>query len=308
MPVDLVNLATRVGIKAIDVGSRGEINSDLRAIAPAVSWSCLEPDADAPRDSGKNGWAAVEYITVAAAAASGNIKINLYRQRGCSSMLEADRKQAERFGRAEYYADDGSIVLEAKPLDDIITDGPASFLKIDVQGMEVECFNGAKRLLSSELLAIRTEVSFVPLYKGQPLFSEVEISLRKYGFQPMQWLERHDWRRDSRKKLPEMSKGDFPYSVGQMVHGDVVFMRLPEDFGSNSQAEVEQLVRLALISICFGLIDHARAAFSRPEVEEYCRVVCGIDPLSLLKKVSAEYARRTTFQRAIERLHKKISS
>lgn len=54
-------------------------------------------------------------------------------------------------------------------------------LKIDVQGAELEVFEGAGEKLD-QALVIWTEVEFLPLYENQPLFSEVERYLRERGF------------------------------------------------------------------------------------------------------------------------------
>lgn len=56
------------------------------------------------------------------------------------------------------------------------------YLKIDVEGSEYGIFQGASRLLP-QTGVIRVEVSFVQLRKGQPLFSDVDVLLRAYGFE-----------------------------------------------------------------------------------------------------------------------------
>lgn len=47
---------------------------------------------------------------------------------------------------------------------------------------ELDVFQNALRVISGTLL-IQTEVEFVELYKGQPLFADVDIFLRGTGFQ-----------------------------------------------------------------------------------------------------------------------------
>ncbi|SFO48036.1 methyltransferase, FkbM family [Algoriphagus ornithinivorans] len=57
------------------------------------------------------------------------------------------------------------------------------FLKIDVQGNTYQVLQGAKGLLENKKIKIIfAEVEFLPIYKGQILFSEIEIFLRSYGF------------------------------------------------------------------------------------------------------------------------------
>ena len=62
-------------------------------------------------------------------------------------------------------------------LDDIAEIGDVDFVKIDVQGSELAVFQNALRALSGTLL-IQVEVEFVELYRGQPMFADVDIFLR----------------------------------------------------------------------------------------------------------------------------------
>ncbi len=67
-------------------------------------------------------------------------------------------------------------------LDDIPEIENVDLLKLDVQGAELSVLSHAHRALSSTLV-IQTEVEFVELYKGQPLFGDVDTFMRKQGFQ-----------------------------------------------------------------------------------------------------------------------------
>jgi FkbM family methyltransferase len=65
------------------------------------------------------------------------------------------------------------------PVDDLA--GPV-FVKIDVQGFELEALKGMPRLLA-KAAAVYIEVSFVPLYTGQPLASEIIDFMHGAGFE-----------------------------------------------------------------------------------------------------------------------------
>ena len=67
-------------------------------------------------------------------------------------------------------------------IDDVDEIAEIDFVKIDVQGGELGVFQNAFRVLSGALL-VQTEVEFVELYKGQPLFADVDVFLRGAGFQ-----------------------------------------------------------------------------------------------------------------------------
>ena len=57
------------------------------------------------------------------------------------------------------------------------------FLKMDVQGAEREVLAHGRAKLK-DTVVIQTEVSFVPLYKDQPVFGEIDLALRELGFLP----------------------------------------------------------------------------------------------------------------------------
>jgi hypothetical protein len=55
------------------------------------------------------------------------------------------------------------------------------YLKVDTQGAELSILKGAGDLLDSARV-LEVEVEFNPIYKGQPLFSDVDTFLRDKGF------------------------------------------------------------------------------------------------------------------------------
>lgn len=67
-------------------------------------------------------------------------------------------------------------------LDDIPEIDDADFIKIDVQGSELAVFRHGRRVLANALL-IQTEVEFLELYQGQPLFADIDRFLRGEGWQ-----------------------------------------------------------------------------------------------------------------------------
>lgn len=56
------------------------------------------------------------------------------------------------------------------------------YLKIDVQGFELEVLKGATAILS-KVKVVQLEMSFVPMYKNGPLFGEILSFLDMIGFE-----------------------------------------------------------------------------------------------------------------------------
>ena len=78
-------------------------------------------------------------------------------------------------------------MVETVRLDTVPEAHGADYIKIDVQGGELGIFiNGTKTLETVSF--IHTEVSFIELYEGQPLFADVDQFLRSLGFRFIKML------------------------------------------------------------------------------------------------------------------------
>lgn len=99
------------------------------------------------------------------------------------SLYEPNSPLLEKFQNlSEVVTPVASHPVSTTRIDDLIEVTDVDFIKIDIQGGELAVFQNARRVLAGALL-IQTEVEFVELYKGQPLFADVDIFLRSVGFQ-----------------------------------------------------------------------------------------------------------------------------
>lgn len=73
------------------------------------------------------------------------------------------------------------VEIDTVALDAIAQVRDADYLKLDVQGAEADVLRGARRVLG-EAVVVHAEVEFVPLYKDQPLFGDVDALMRAHGF------------------------------------------------------------------------------------------------------------------------------
>ncbi len=123
-------------------------------------------------------------------------------------------------------------------LDDIAEIKEIDYLKIDIQGAELGVFqNGVNRL--GDCLVIQTEVEFLPIYKNQPLFSEVELFLRKRGFVFHRFVEWH-----SLTVRPMILDQNIRANLSQAFCGDAVFIK---DFTKFDLLGPLALKKLALV-------------------------------------------------------------
>lgn len=173
----------------------------------------------------------------------------------CSSLLEPNRPVLDRYHAL------GSLVQEKSRqpvqtvrLDDFIAAGGMDLLKIDVQGGEQLVFDGAAQRLD-ECLMVWTEVEFVPLYRTQPLFADIDQQLRRHG---LQFLCLAGVATRSLASWPQGARGP---QRAQMVWGDAIYVPGPERL---DRLDAGAAAKLALLAHhVAGAFDLCHAALQR---------------------------------------------
>lgn len=129
--------------------------------------------------------------------------------------------------------------VETQKLDDIAElDFPIDFIKMDIQGAELQALEGAQHKILKNTLVIQTEVEWVPMYKNQPLFSEIEMFLRTQGFVLHKIMGF-----GTRSFKPIVIRNN--KNVGpQQLWSDVIFIR---DFTRLNLLSPAQLLKMAVI-------------------------------------------------------------
>jgi FkbM family methyltransferase len=144
--------------------------------------------------------------------------------------------------------------VQTTRLDDIAQARGTDFLKIDVQGGELMVLQGARETLRDVLL-IHTEAEFLPLYKDQPLFGDLDAFLRREGF-----VLHKIATVDGRAFKPMVREGDPSRLISQLLWCDVVYVR---DFTAFDRLSPVQLRKLAaILHANYGSFDLASVALA----------------------------------------------
>jgi FkbM family methyltransferase len=130
------------------------------------------------------------------------------------------------------------VDVDTRRLDDIAEIDAMDYLKIDIQGAEMLVFENAMEKLK-DCLVVHTEAMFVPMYEGQPLFSEQELFLRKLGLQVHKFFEMR-----GHVLKPMAVNGDLHGPLSQVFWADVIFIK---DITRLDRLRPEQLLKLAII-------------------------------------------------------------
>jgi FkbM family methyltransferase len=101
-----------------------------------------------------------------------------------SSLLPPTSQNAQEYSFLNF---EKTISVEVTTIDDWAAANNVDrldFLWLDMQGYELECLKGAKKMLPL-VKAIHLEVSNIQLYEGAPLYPEVKSWLAQHGFKPV---------------------------------------------------------------------------------------------------------------------------
>jgi FkbM family methyltransferase len=174
----------RVGL-VVDVGANeGQYARRLRADGYAGRILSLEPLAEAFSRLSESAGADDLWTCrrLAAGTVDGSTEINVAANSWSSSLLAMDERHIAAAPESAYVARETVTLTRLDSLvPELIRPDDAIFLKIDVQGAELEVLQGAERVLR-QVQALEVELSFAPLYEGQALMPELVTRLHEAGF------------------------------------------------------------------------------------------------------------------------------
>ena len=138
-----------------------------------------------------------------------------------TSLLKPDKKALKYFNGFETLGKtQKNINIKTKKLDEIKSIKKIDFLKMDIQGSELDVLkNGEKKI--NQCVAIQLEVSFICLYKNQPSFGKVDTWLRKKGFVPHCFVNVKKW-----SISPTIKNNDFRQPFNQLLEGDILYIKI----------------------------------------------------------------------------------
>jgi len=291
---DLIRIARDFPLTCVDLGARGGIASDLLPISRYVDAIGFEPDQqewerlDADARTATHRWKSLRYLPIAVGSGATET-LHIYRARGCSSLLEANAGLADQYSRGDYFELERSHEVKTVPLDVAAAEfkfDKAEFIKIDIQGYELEVFKSGPRLIGEHVLGIRSEIAFLPVYQEQPLFSEIESFLRPKGMYAMGFYNLQHWRNSTKSKPPWNGSKQVPFSFGQLIHGDVLFLRDASTMRDDTEEGINKLIKTSMLALIFGYVDYAHNMLKRPGVEQLLANKYDVSVSTIVRDVS----------------------
>lgn len=193
---------------------------------------------------------------------------HLYSNRYLSSLFPLSPDYANSFsfdGQFGWDDDPGgrslveTLTLETVTLDQVMAreagkTPPPNFLSLDTQGSELEILTGGAATIADHVVAIMTEVEFVPIYQNQPLLGDIVAYLDDQGFE-LASLEIFPTAGASNRTPIGLRGKGFPQG------GEALFLRRPETL-ADTPNQATLMLKAAFIAFVFGFFDQTHRIMS----------------------------------------------
>ena len=200
---------------------------------------------------------------------SESLSLNLTKSRGCSSLYKPNYEFLKNYPDWKRFEIEDVVKIETTSLDILYKENKipnVDFIKIDVQGAELDILRGAERFLNENVLGIEVEVEFQPMYEDQPLFSDVDKFVRENLGLHLQDLRKTYW------KYPEGI--DIGATKGQLIFGDALYFRSPHEllswcsnFEGNEASDKLQMA--CLMGVVYGYLDYSLCLLNQSELGKF---------------------------------------
>ncbi|MCW3117150.1 MAG: FkbM family methyltransferase [Chitinophagaceae bacterium] len=233
-------------ITLIDIGAAMDIEPRWKKVEHFLNYIGFEPDERSRKSllDKPNKCFSYNIIPKAVWETSGVIDINFCVKPMVSSYYLPNREFVDLFPYADRFEIASIESLEAIRLDDLSL-AAADFIKIDIQGGELNALKGGEVTLK-KTIGLDLEVEFLPIYKDQPLFGDIQQFLYERGFEFIDFVNLSRWEREAHN------------GFGQCIFGDALFMRTPENIMKTAESDTSMIAKylgLCLIYNRFDLID-----------------------------------------------------
>lgn len=187
-----------------------------------------------------------------------NVDFFISKNKHASSLFKENTKLITRFHAGRYGEIIGSEKVSVKEISKLLNNYNITkfdFLKIDVEGSELDIMKNLKTILEKDCLGVLTECFFQQYHFDRPLFSEVEIYLRSLGYKVFD-ISLEKWGRlNNPIPYPVNHHGQINGGNGQVMFANVLFLKDPI-LDENSLTE-EQIQKLIILSALFNQMDFA---------------------------------------------------
>jgi FkbM family methyltransferase len=241
----------------VDVGARGGLKSNWAAARPHLRMIGFEPDKrEHARLIERSADRETTFFSVALSNRTGPVQLNVARDRGLSSIFQPDRSFLDAFPEASRFDTIAVEKVEADTLDNLLRSRQITeidFVKVDTQGSELLVLEGGRAALAASGLGVEVEAEFTPIYKGQPLFADVDAFMRSLGYMLFD-LRPCYWKRAAGRSLGGPR--------GQIIWTDALYLKSLQSLratlaGIEASRRTGKALKAISVALLYGYCDYA---------------------------------------------------
>ena len=230
------------GLTLLDIGAAGGIQPRWEKASKYLNYIGVEPDARSNKElKYKDKFKNTKILNTFAWNKETEIEFNLCKKPMVSSAYKPNRELLDQFSNADRFDIVKKEFLQAKPLFKDNDFQKIDFIKLDIQGGELNALKGLEESLN-DCLGMEIEVEFSEIYKSQPLFGEVHSFLESKGFYFFDFINLNRWERNSYN------------GFGRCIFGDALWIKELKTFNSGDS---ESYLKYAAICAIYGKTEEA---------------------------------------------------
>ena len=227
----------------LDIGGADGLQNRWKVFEKHIMPIFVEPDKRSYLELQKKGF---EVITKALWSNETRKDFYLTNKSHTSSLYKPNKRYLNLFPESSRYDINETFLVDVVILDNQInSSNQPHFIKLDIQGAELEVLKGGVKTLK-DVLGLEVEVNFKEIYEKIPLFCDVEKFLKGQGFILNDFVDLFRWERNQLKNF------------GEIVHGDVLFLRTPEqiiEISKNLQDPIPLFENYVKILFIYNKVD-----------------------------------------------------
>jgi len=232
----------------VDIGASGGIDPKWKKLEAPIKGVLFEPDPREYKNLESSSDNNLIVLNSALSDKSERLIFHLCAKQMVSSVYEPNFDFLELFPdssrfkvvkKIEVNADTLSHQLEINNIKNV------DFIKIDTQGYELSILKGGGRYIDNSV-GLEIEVEFEEMYKGQPLFGDIDSFMTSKGFVLFD-LKRYFWKRKNSKSTGNQK--------GQLIFGDALYFKTPEEILKATNVTEKKVIRSISVYLTYGYID-----------------------------------------------------
>jgi len=239
---------TMLEIGALPIDGQEEPFHKLLDIFPKSRVIAFEVDEVLCRDLNEKSKPNIKYFPMALGLADGDQTFYETAHQMCCSLYKPNEPLLSKYNAMDVAMLKSSSSIKTMSLDSFIHNndiGSIDFIKIDVQGAELDVFKGGVKALQNVVLIV-SEVEFIPLYVDQPLFGDVCHYLADKDMMFHKFLGMA-----GRALRPLVVQNDINFAT-QHMWSDAVFIK---DINKISTLSSDSLLKLGILGFMYGSFD-----------------------------------------------------